>query len=85
MILVKCENWWFKMKDIENIDQQLHVKRMSNAEFKSEITAKGWLMKDVGKRWGIGIVRMSQICSDEERALYYDEAVRALPERRLKS
>jgi len=69
------------MSEIKGHDPQLNVKRMSNAEFKAEITAKGWLMKDVGKRWGLGIVRMSQICSDEERALYYDEAVRALPKR----
>ena len=69
------------MNDAQSDDPQLSVSRMTTAQFKAEITSKGWLMKEVAKRWQLGVVRMSQICSDEKRALYYDDAVRALPNR----
>ncbi|HMX99999.1 MAG TPA: hypothetical protein PKC44_09525 [Agitococcus sp.] len=62
-------------------DPQLNLERMSVDVFKAVITQKGWLMKDVAKRWNLGKVRMSQICADQERPLYYDDAVRALPNR----
>ena len=56
---------------------------MSCEEFKFVIKDKGWLMKNVAERWKLGTVRMSQICSDEERPLYYDDAVRALPRKKM--
>ncbi|MBP8020713.1 MAG: hypothetical protein KAY83_05130 [Agitococcus sp.] len=71
------------MAEIEGQDPQLNVKRMSCEEFKFVIKDKGWLMKNVAERWKLGTVRMSQICSDEERPLYYDDAVRALPRKKM--
>lgn len=74
------------MVDREVDDPQLNIERMSVEVFKAVITEKGWLMKDVAQRWNLGKVRMSQICSDQQRPLYYDDAVRALPKReKLKS
>ncbi len=52
---------------------------MMPEEFKRVIRSKGWLMKEVAVRWNISKVRMSQICNDRTRPLYYDDAVRGLP------
>lgn len=62
-------------------DEQLCLERMSSQEFKGMLIGKGWQVNEVASRWGLKRVRMSQILADEDRPLYYDEALRALPVR----
>jgi hypothetical protein len=69
--------------DAPNDDVQ-RIESIPAHEFKRIIHAKGWQMKEVAVRWGMSRVRMSQICNNLPRPLYYDDAVRGLP-CRLKS
>lgn len=60
--------------------------RMSPEEFKELVRGKGWTYRALAVRWAMSETRVSQIARDAERPLYYDDAIRALPEiRRGKS
>ena len=69
--------------DAPNDDVQ-RIESIPAHEFKRIIHARGWQRKEVAVRWGMSRVRMSQICNNLPRPLYYDAAVRGLP-CRLKS
>lgn len=49
------------------------------AQIKALIKAKGWKQKSIAQRWGLSERRLSQIVTDPQRNLYYDDAIRGLP------
>lgn len=52
---------------------------LSAEAFRAIAKEKGWTMVGVGIRWGLTKTRMSQIVNDPQRRIYYDDAVRGLP------
>lgn len=67
--------------NMQLLDQQINISSLSPAEFKSLVGEKGWTYRDLARRWKLSEVRISQIARDDGRPLYYDDAVRSLPER----
>lgn len=57
------------------------IEPMTPDEFKKILFGKGWQIKELAVRWNISRVRASQICNDAARPLYYDDAVKGLPQR----
>ncbi len=56
------------------------LKRMPPDEFKKMVRGKGWTYRALAVRWALSETRISQIARDAERPLYYDDAIRALPD-----
>lgn len=50
-------------------------------EIKALLKVKGWKIKEVGERWGLGARRMSQIVTDEARNQYYTDGFKGLPDK----
>lgn len=56
------------------------LERMTPDEFKKLVRGKGWTYRALAVRWGLSETRVSQFARDAKRPLYYDDAVRALPD-----
>lgn len=55
------------------------IEPMKPDEMKRLLQSKGWKIGELAVRWKISRVRVSQIVNDEQRPLYYDDAIRGLP------
>lgn len=53
---------------------------MSADQFRNEISRRGWAMKQVAVRWGMGVNWLYKLAANEERGARWDDAVRGLPQ-----
>lgn len=54
--------------------------RLAPADFKAEVARRGWTYRALAHRWGVTEGWVSKVARNEERALYWDDAVRGLPQ-----
>ncbi|CAM3652870.1 transcriptional regulator [Bordetella flabilis] len=53
--------------------------RLSQHDFKTEVTKRGWTYAALSKRWGVSANWISKLSRDTDRAMHWDDAVRGLP------
>lgn len=58
------------------------IERLTPEEFKTLVRGKKWTYRALALRWQLSETRISQIARDDDRPLYYDDAIRALPIRK---
>lgn len=58
--------------------------RMTPVEFKAEYRRKGWTGRMLAERWQKSVAWISKIGNDPEREPHWDDAVRGLPDDKLK-
>lgn len=54
-------------------------KPMTPTEFKDEVRKRGWSYKDLAERWDVTANWISKTARNEDRAPYWNDAVRGLP------
>lgn len=53
--------------------------RLSQDEFRKEVTQRGWTYAALSKRWEVSANWISKISRDTNRPMHWDDAVRGLP------
>jgi hypothetical protein len=59
------------------------VNRLTPEQFKALAKLRGYRLSDLAARWELSRARLSQVAADTERAPIFDEALWALPPKRL--
>lgn len=61
-------------------DDPAALQRMTPSEFKAEVVRKGWTYVELGERWQMSANWIAKVAARADRARYWDDAIRGLPD-----